>query len=115
MCPVRSVTYVSGPDREMLEARVGFEPTNGGFADLSLRPLGYRAKRSSIANHATAVSAPYAPGRAYSHRIPLARVKCLSEKRLSEMAARLGGEPGGRRRLEFRRYGYFRPLFRSGA
>jgi hypothetical protein len=28
----------------MLEARVGFEPTNGGFADLSLRPLGYRAE-----------------------------------------------------------------------
>jgi hypothetical protein len=26
-----------------LEARVGFEPTDGGFADLSLRPLGYRA------------------------------------------------------------------------
>jgi hypothetical protein len=23
---------------------VGVEPTNGGFADLSLRPLGYRAK-----------------------------------------------------------------------
>jgi hypothetical protein len=23
---------------------VGFEPTNGGFADLSLGPLGYRAK-----------------------------------------------------------------------
>jgi hypothetical protein len=22
---------------------VGFEPTDGGFADLSLRPLGYRA------------------------------------------------------------------------
>jgi hypothetical protein len=28
---------------------VGFEPTNGGFADLSLGPLGYRAKRVSIA------------------------------------------------------------------
>jgi hypothetical protein len=27
----------------LLEARVGFEPTDGGFADLSLRPLGYRA------------------------------------------------------------------------
>src|SRR4029077_9827121 len=34
----------------MLEARVGFEPTNGGFADLSLGPLGYRAESLSIAN-----------------------------------------------------------------
>src|SRR5215467_3145361 len=33
-----------------LEARVGFEPTNGGFADLSLGPLGYRAGFSSIPN-----------------------------------------------------------------
>jgi len=31
------------------------------------------------------------------------------------MAARLGGEPGGARRLESSRHGYFRPLFRSGA
>jgi hypothetical protein len=29
---------------------VGFEPTNGGFADLSLGPLGYRAERLIIAN-----------------------------------------------------------------
>ena len=28
---------------DLVEARVGFEPTNGGFADLSLGPLGYRA------------------------------------------------------------------------
>jgi hypothetical protein len=42
MCPGRTLG--------MLEARVGFEPTNGGFADLSLGPLGYRAKRPSITN-----------------------------------------------------------------
>ncbi len=29
---------------------MGFEPTNGGFADLSLGPLGYRAKPAIIAN-----------------------------------------------------------------
>ena len=29
---------------------MGFEPTNGGFADLSLGPLGYRAESLSIAN-----------------------------------------------------------------
>src|ERR1700675_3851712 len=50
MSPVRSVTYVSGPDPRSMEARVGFEPTNGGFADLSLGPLGYRAEPLSIAN-----------------------------------------------------------------
>src|SRR5438445_7049179 len=54
-------------------------------------------------------------GRALSHRIPLARLKCVSPKRRLEMAARLGGEPGGARKLESSRHGYFRPLFRSGA
>jgi hypothetical protein len=37
----------------MLEARVGFEPTDGGFADLSLRPLGYRAVLISITEAAS--------------------------------------------------------------
>jgi hypothetical protein len=56
--PPKSVTYVSGTicqlclrlDPRSLEARVGFEPTNGGFADLSLGPLGYRAGFFSIPN-----------------------------------------------------------------
>ena len=39
--------------QEILEARVGFEPTDGGFADLSLRPLGYRAVLISITEAAS--------------------------------------------------------------
>jgi hypothetical protein len=30
-----------------------------------------------------------APGRAYPHRIPLAKLKCVSEKRVRELAGRL--------------------------
>jgi hypothetical protein len=37
---------------------VGFEPTNGGFADLSLGPLGYRAGLFSIAKTPRSVRAP---------------------------------------------------------
>src|SRR6266481_1097002 len=51
-------------------------------------------------------------GRAYSHRIPLANLKCLSEKRQWELAARLGGEPGGARIDSA--HGH-RSLFRPGA
>src|SRR5216683_2324942 len=53
-----------------LEARVGFEPTNGGFADLSLGPLGYRAKLFSIAKTRTSVRA--LPGAPNSKRWSLA-------------------------------------------
>src|ERR1700730_7320614 len=35
---------------KFLEARVGFEPTNDGFADHSLRPLGYRAPVCYVQN-----------------------------------------------------------------
>ena len=45
---VRAMHFVQD-ETENLEARVGFEPTNGGFADLSLGPLGYRAELLSIA------------------------------------------------------------------
>ena len=31
----------------MFEATVGFEPTNKGFADLRLRPLGHVAKKEN--------------------------------------------------------------------
>src|SRR6266699_2260629 len=49
-------------------------------------------------------------GRAYSHRIPLANLKCLSEKRQWELAARLGGEPGGARvNSAHGRHSLFRP------
>ncbi len=40
---VQEIWKFTALEQENLEARVGFEPTNGGFADLSLRPLGYRA------------------------------------------------------------------------
>jgi hypothetical protein len=45
-----------------LEARVGFEPTNGGFADLSLRPLGYRAGCKEYNETAIGLSVAYVPG-----------------------------------------------------
>lgn len=46
-----------------LEARVGFEPTRGGFADLSLKPLGYRAFGSfSIAKVASGAKEGVARG-----------------------------------------------------
>ena len=67
MCLVRSVTYVSGPDLKTLEARVGFEPTNGGFADLSLGPLGYRAEFSSITNLSQRTGRPCRQARQHNY------------------------------------------------
>ena len=55
-------------------------------------------------------------GRAYSHRIPLAKLKCISPKRWEELAARRKGEePGGAARVKSGRHDYPRSLFRSGA
>ncbi len=54
-------------------------------------------------------------GRAYSHRIPLVKLNCLSEKRLRELVARRRGEePGDERRVELLRHGRSRSLFRLG-
>jgi hypothetical protein len=33
-------------NQDFIEAPVGFEPTNKGFADLRLKPLGYSAKNN---------------------------------------------------------------------
>ena len=66
---------------EILEARVGFEPTNGGFADLSLGPLGYRAEPLSIANspevfgHPGATRLPKTSTSSPRQREPLLRAK----------------------------------------
>jgi hypothetical protein len=38
-------------------------------------------------------------------------LKCVSEKRRKEIAARLGGEPGGARQVESARHGNRRSLF----
>ena len=57
-----------------------------------------------------------APGRAYSHRIPLVKLKCISPKRWMELAARRRGEePGGARQVQSQRHGRPCPLLRSGA
>src|SRR5579863_4732739 len=51
----------------------------------------YKCNQTNVYIPAEALcQADFQPGRALSHRIPLARLKCLSEKRLKEMAARLG-------------------------
>ena len=63
-------------------------------------------------------------GRAYSHRIPLVRLKCVSEKREKELdlllglaraARRRGEEPGRARRVKSDRHDRPHSLFRFGA
>ena len=63
-------------------------------------------------------------GRAYSHRIPLAGLKCVSPKREKELgfllslgrgAPRGGGEPGRAPRVKSDRHDRPHPLFRFGA
>src|SRR5713101_3715829 len=48
-----------------------------------------------------------ARGRAYAHRIPLAKLKCISPKRWAELAARRRGEePGGAAQVKSRHHGH---------
>jgi hypothetical protein len=63
-------------------------------------------------------------GRAYSHRIPVAELKCVSEKRRKELnlylglgcaARRRGEEPGRAPRVKSGRHDRPRSLFRFGA
>ena len=63
-------------------------------------PISALFARKAIHQPPFLCQAKTASGRAYSHRIPLAKLKCLSEKRLGELAAWLGGEPGGGRPVE---------------
>ena len=66
----------------------------------------------------------YMHGRAYSHRIPLARLKCMSPRRVLELdlllklaraARRRGEEPGCARRVKSDRHDHPHSLFRFGA
>ena len=98
---------------------MGIEPTSEAW-EASILPL-YDARSESNPNaeyHWRCAARKNAErvGRAYSHRIPLAKLKCISPKRWEELAARRKGEePGGAARVKSGRHDYPRSLFRSGA
>lgn len=52
----RTMPWFHSAGRRRVEARVGFEPTNGGFADLSLGPLGYRAETTKYSESQSRLS-----------------------------------------------------------
>jgi hypothetical protein len=81
---------------------VGFEPTNGGFADLSLGPLGYRAvpKHSTtysyysipyvrLAAKFAATFGPSLPHAATPHRPPAAPLPVIGGRSVSWLYAHL--------------------------
>jgi hypothetical protein len=79
---VRAMHFVQDETKN-LEARVGFEPTNGGFADLSLGPLGYRAELLSIAKLAQTPGVAASVQSLWAFKIQVKQALCASSAEAS--------------------------------
>ena len=116
---------VNGSETKLtiLEARVGFEPTNGGFADLSLRPLGYRAETMEYSETGLTCQGLRGQGEP-THSYPPGEAEVYESEAgvgigfAFEVGARgpaEGEEPGRARRVKSDRHDHPHSLFRFGA